>query len=71
MKAEVNAVTCLSIDKIRPEGGYVEGNVQWVAWAVNRAKGDMETDVFVDMCRQVLEYQKVQRLSKGADVATK
>lgn len=63
MKIEKGAVTCLSLDKIKPEQGYIKGNVQWVAWAVNRAKGDMEEDVFLDMCRQILEYQKVQRLS--------
>jgi hypothetical protein len=65
LKIEVGAVTCLSLDKIHPELGYIEGNVQWVAWAVNRAKGDMETDVFLDMCKKVYEYGKVQRLSKS------
>ena len=63
MKIEKKAVTCLSIDQITAGLGYIKGNVQWVAWAVNRAKGDMSTDVFIDMCKQVMEYQKVQRLS--------
>lgn len=63
LKIEKGAVTCLSLDKIDSSLGYVRGNVQWLAWAVNRAKGDMNTDVFVDMCRQIIEYQKVQRLS--------
>lgn len=31
----------LSLDKIEPSLGYVKGNVQWVCWAVNRAKGEM------------------------------
>lgn len=43
----------LSIDKIIPELGYVEGNVQWVAWAVNRAKGDMDEQTFIRMCSAV------------------
>ena len=43
----------LSIDKIKPELGYVEGNVQWVAWAVNRAKGDLDEDTFLRMCAAV------------------
>ena len=43
----------LSIDKIEPEKGYVEGNVQLVAWAVNRAKGDLEEAVFIQMCKAV------------------
>lgn len=63
MKVEKGAVTCLSLDKIKPELGYIKGNVQWLAWAVNRAKGDMEEAVFLDMCQQILDYQKVQRLS--------
>ncbi len=63
MKIEKGAVTCLSLDQITPGLGYVEGNIQWVAWAVNRAKGDMSTEIFHDMCRQVVDYQKAQRLS--------
>lgn len=67
MKVKKGSAVCLSLDKIKPEEGYVIGNVQWVAWAVNRAKGDMSEAVFVDMCRQICEYQKVQRLSKGSE----
>lgn len=63
LKVEKHAIACLSLDQKVPTLGYVKGNVQWVAWAANRAKGDMSHEVFVDMCRQVLEYQKVQRLS--------
>jgi len=66
LKIEVGAITCLSLDKIDPVLGYVEGNVQWVAWAINRAKGDLTTEVFLDMCKKVYEYGKVQRLSKSA-----
>ena len=55
----------LSLDQIDPGKGYVEGNVQWVAWCVNRAKGDLTMDDFYDMCSSILEYRKVQRLSKG------
>ena len=66
MRVEKGAITCPSIDKIKADRGYIKGNVQWVAWAVNRAKGDMDEDVFFDMCNQILEYQKVQRLSKGS-----
>lgn len=40
----------LSIDKIVPDLGYVEGNIQLVCWAVNRAKGDLSHDVFLKMC---------------------
>ena len=44
----------LSLDKIDPSKGYVKGNVQWLCWAVNRAKGDLHTEDFVDMCQSVV-----------------
>ncbi len=45
----------LSIDKIIPENGYVKGNVQWVVWAINRAKGDLDMHTFIYMCKRVTE----------------
>ena len=57
---------CISLDKIEADGSYSPDNVQWVTWAANRAKGDLDTSVFIDMCACVIEYQKVQRLSKGS-----
>lgn len=65
LRIEKKAFACLSIDKIDSNLGYVKGNVQWVAWAANRAKGDMSLEMFVDMCNKVMKYQKVQRLSKS------
>lgn len=53
---------CLSLDQIDPRQGYIEGNVQWLAWCVNRAKGDLSLNDFYDMCETVLEYRKAQRL---------
>lgn len=55
-----------SLDKIDPKGGYTIGNVQWVCWTANRAKGDMTQDDFYRMCELALEQRKVQRLSKEA-----
>lgn len=43
----------LSIDKIDPSKGYVMTNVQWVCWAVNRAKGDLSMNDFIGMCKAV------------------
>lgn len=64
--------TCLSLDQIDPNKGYTEGNVQWLCWAVNRAKGELPLDQFYNMCEAVLEYkqylnnkQKEQRLSSN------
>ena len=58
---------CLSLDQIEPGVGYVEGNVQWLSWYINRAKGEMPTDVFLSMCATVLDHRKVQRLSNGSN----
>ena len=53
---------CLSLDKKDPNKGYTLENVQWLAWAVNRAKGDLHIDDFYSMCEAVSNW-KVQRLS--------
>lgn len=45
----------LSLDQIDPTKGYIKDNVQWLAWAVNRAKGDMDEQTFLDMCRVITE----------------
>lgn len=57
---------CLSLDQIDPVKGYTEGNVQWLAWCINRAKGDLSLNDFFDMCETIL-HQKVQRLSKSSE----
>lgn len=46
---------CPSLDKINPEKGYIKGNVQWLSWAANRAKGELSSVDFVEMCRRVVE----------------
>ncbi len=43
-----------SPDRIDPPKGYVEGNVRWVLWAVNRAKGEMPEALFIKICRAVV-----------------
>lgn len=53
MRTEKKHPETLSIDKIVPKLGYVKGNVQWVCWAVNRAKGDMTERDFLSMCRAI------------------
>lgn len=50
-----------SIDKIDPDKGYVRGNVQWVSWQLNRAKGEYPLDVLITMCRAVLERAETIR----------
>ena len=67
MALETEHPHTLSLDQIDASRGYVEGNVQWLIWFVNRAKGEMTTDIFLSMCETVLDYQKVQRLSNGSN----
>jgi hypothetical protein len=38
-----------SPDRINSELGYVPGNVQWVCWWVNRAKGQMSNETFLSL----------------------
>ena len=51
---EKHSLLVPSLDKIIPKKGYVKGNVQWLAWAVNRAKGEMSQAMFIDMCKKVI-----------------
>ena len=64
---ETNHPLCLSLDQKDPTQGYAEGNVQWLAWCVNRAKGDLSTEHFYEMCEVILDHRKVQRLSNGSE----
>ena len=44
-----------SLDCIDPSKGYVRGNVQWLTWRINRAKGEQSQSDFISMCKAVLE----------------
>lgn len=54
MSLETNDLFVMSLDQIRPGEGYAEDNVQLLAWAVNRAKGDMLLEQFLEMCQAVI-----------------
>lgn len=45
-----------SLDRIDSSRGYVKGNVQWVHVDVNRAKWEMSSDEFIDLCCEVAEH---------------
>lgn len=49
-----------SPDRIDPTKGYVQENVRWVLWAVNRAKGEMSNDAFVTICRAVVTQTEIR-----------
>lgn len=44
-----------SLDRIDPSKGYVQSNVEWVCWAINRAKGEMTKENLIAMCKRVVE----------------
>ncbi len=50
-----NTPYTLSIDKIYPNKGYIKGNVQWVIWAANRAKGDLTIQELLLLCNNIIE----------------
>lgn len=50
-----------SPDQIETGKGYIPGNVQWVLWAVNRAKGELPEDRFIEICRAVVEQHDNKR----------
>lgn len=45
----------MSIDKIKPELGYVAGNVRAVLWCVNAALGDWGLEVFLPVARAIVD----------------
>lgn len=47
--------TSPTLDKIRPELGYVEGNVQYLTKRCNLMKGNLNNEEFIEMCSLVLE----------------
>jgi len=55
---EKGSPLCPSLDKIEAAKGYTIGNVQWLSWAANRAKGDLENSDFVEMCKRVVEVSE-------------
>lgn len=49
--------TSPSLDKMNPKLGYVEGNVQWVAWKANAIKSDMTMEELYSFCETVLKLR--------------
>lgn len=58
---EKGSLDIASIDRIVPEKGYTKGNVRWVSWKVNRAKGEMSDSDLISLCRAVLESAETIR----------
>jgi|688.fasta_scaffold224988_3 hypothetical protein len=47
-----------SVDRIDPNKGYISGNIQWVHVNINYAKLAMGNEEFINLCKQVAEYNK-------------
>lgn len=58
-----------SPDRIVPAQGYVRGNVRWVLWMVNRAKGRMTEEQFLAMCDAVAKSLVSKRSADQEDGA--
>lgn len=43
-----------SVDKIDPNLGYVENNVAWTFYYVNRMKNDLNFKEFIELCQKVI-----------------
>lgn len=50
--------TTASLDRIDNTKGYIKGNVQWVHKDVNKMKNIFNQTYFIDMCKNVVEYEK-------------
>ncbi len=46
-----------SLDRINSELGYVPGNIQWIHKTVNRMKGNLQEEEFIDLCNLVATYK--------------
>jgi len=55
----------LSLDRINPSLGYIQGNVQLVTWQVNVAKGRHSDSEFLSLCRDIVT--EFDRKSEKAD----
>jgi len=55
---EKQHLLCPSLDQIIPSKGYMKGNVQWISWACNWSKGDMDEHDFLALCNRVTEHTK-------------
>lgn len=45
-----------SLDKLDPKLGYIEGNVVWCLYYVNRMKNDLSYKEFIELCQTVIRH---------------
>lgn len=56
-----------SLDRIDPNIGYIEGNVQWVHKDINITKLDYTQQEYIEICKLVTENQKTLNLGNEVD----
>ena len=56
----------LSLDRKDNSKGYEIGNIQWVTWEVNNAKGKLSDAQFIDLCRKVCVTESSETIPEGS-----
>ena len=51
----------VSVDRIRPDIGYLPNNIQLVCYRANMLKHTLSQPNFVHWCRQIVEYQDAHK----------
>jgi GTP cyclohydrolase II len=51
-------LTTASLDRIDSSKAYLEDNVQWVHKVINKMKHNLETRLFVEMCKMVAKHDR-------------
>ena len=46
-----------SVDKLTPSKGYVQGNICWCLYTINRMKNDLSENEFISVCKTVLTHR--------------
>lgn len=65
-KYEASFANLASLDRIDSSKGYIEGNVQWVDRRINFMKQRMSDDEFIEVCEEVVKYQKEKKDQSNA-----
>ena len=55
--SRTNPYVC-TLDRINPDVGYIEGNVQLSCWLPNKIKNTLRNDEFINLCEAVAVCNK-------------
>ena len=54
-----NSPQQMSLDRLSPKKGYIEGNVVWCMFLINTCKNMLTEKEFYNMCRDILRNKDV------------